>query len=921
MQTGSISVVVPTYNVAPYLPEFMNSLDAQTGDVSSVEIVFVNDGSTDESGELIEQWRARTSTPMTTRVLTKPNGGLSSARNAGLDVARGEWVTFCDPDDVLTPDYLGIMTNFVRSKKAATVHLVAGNFVYLNDETGTTSATHPLRFRFAEGDRIVDLERHPHFIHVAANTGLFRRELLDQWGLRYDPQVRPVWEDGHLTAKYLAKFERPRIAMMADAVYLYRRRADGSSLMQGSWTTPGKYLNVPRYGWLDALCIIQQERSHVPRYIQNIILYDMLGYFRQERRSPSPTGAVPREVSDEFYSILDEVLLYIDVDAIEGFKVTNSPFEIRKAIVLGLKGADSRPSEISVDELDEERGLVRLRYYYSGQQPVEVFHARGYQVAPVFEKVRDCAFYGRTLMYERTVWMPANGTIAVTLDGAPIPLRPGPLEAKRYSLGPYATWMQLRGEPPPFDSKSTRKPSTVRARGGKIKRQLRTLHLALQTGRAQRRAKDALLVKAAHSSWARLKYRNAWLLIDRDTQAQDNAEHLYRYLREHQPQVNAWFVVSRQSNDWVRLRNEGFRLIDHGSRQHKIALLNCAHLLSSQIDWYITSPLPAWRYGAKNVNKWHYTFLQHGVTKDDLSIWINTKPISLMITATPDEHESIVGHGSPYVFSEREIRMTGFPRHDRLLKLAYQRRSRDEARLLLIMPTWRRELLLDSKGGNDRELRHDFWESSYAVHWRSVLESERLHTLAAAKGWDIAFVPHPNMQSYLDESPLPEHVRVHRFRDIDIQQMLANAGALVTDYSSMGFEMAYLERPVVYFQFDQDTFFSGTHAYRQGTWSYERDGFGPVTVDGGSAIEQIAAVIERDGKAEPLYADRMRDTFPFRDGFCSQRTYEAVVDITRRLSDDELYLKLEPNDELQGTPVVIGDTGASHLTAVSFGAR
>src|SRR3954447_5255617 len=108
VQSGSLSVVVPTYNVAAYLPEFMSSLDAQTGDVSAVEIIFVNDGSTDESESLSKEWLGRRATAMTTRLSSKPNGGLSSAGNAGLDIATGEWVTFCDPDDVLTPDYLGI---------------------------------------------------------------------------------------------------------------------------------------------------------------------------------------------------------------------------------------------------------------------------------------------------------------------------------------------------------------------------------------------------------------------------------------------------------------------------------------------------------------------------------------------------------------------------------------------------------------------------------------------------------------------------------------------------------------------------------------------------------------------------------------------------------------------------------------------
>ena len=92
-----------------------------------------------------------------------------------------------------------------------------------------------------------------------------------------------------------------------------------------------------------------------------------------------------------------------------------------------------------------------------------------------------------------------------------------------------------------------------------------------------------------------------------------------------------------------------------------------------------------------------------------------------------------------------------------------------------------------------------------------------INQLADERGWQIAFIPHPNMQRYLDNSPLPSWIRVHRFSDIDVQEMLVSGGALVTDYSSLAFEMAYLERPVVYFQFDQERFFNGGHAYRRGS--------------------------------------------------------------------------------------------------------
>jgi CDP-glycerol glycerophosphotransferase (TagB/SpsB family) len=391
--------------------------------------------------------------------------------------------------------------------------------------------------------------------------------------------------------------------------------------------------------------------------------------------------------------------------------------------------------------------------------------------------------------------------------------------------------------------------------------------------RLRRQLLDAGLRRYARSALAARRYRDAWLLMDRDDQAQDNAERLYEHLRENEPTVNAWFVLSKTSPDWERLRRAGFRLIDHRSKRHTVALLNCRHLISSHVDHYVVSPLSQARFGRP---RWKFTFLQHGVTKDDLSVWINSKPIELMISAGPDEHESLVGDDTPYVYTTHEVEMTGFPRHDRLLALADQTPA-ERRKLILVAPTWRRDLLLDRV--DDKTTRAglaDFWQSEYALAWRSFLESESLHAAVTRHGWELVFVPHPNMQDYLDSSPLPAHLTSHRFRDIDIQALLARTGILVTDYSSMAFEAAYLERPVVYFQFDQAKFFDGNHAYRRGSWDYQTSGFGPIARSVGAATDAVEALLDRDGRAEARYAERMAAALPLRDGKCCARTVEAI---------------------------------------------
>ncbi len=222
----------------------------------------------------------------------------------------------------------------------------------------------------------------------------------------------------------------------------------------------------------------------------------------------------------------------------------------------------------------------------------------------------------------------------------------------------------------------------------------------------------------------RKKFRNAWTLIDRDTEAHDNAEHLYRYLQREHPEINAWFVLRGDSADWPRLQADGFRMVPFGSAEHVLLLLNTEHLISSQVDHYIVRPLDGARFGRKS---WRFTFLQHGVTKDDLSRWINGKPISRLITSTRDEHESIRGDHTPYIFTDKEVRLTGMPRHDRLLRLGQRV---EEPEFITIMPTWRRYLMDEAVAGNERRLKAPLTETTFGTAWFGLIGAEKLAAIA-----------------------------------------------------------------------------------------------------------------------------------------------------------------------------------------------
>lgn len=126
MKKALVSVIVPIFMVEEYLDECIQSIVGQT--YSNLEIILVNDGSLDGCPQKCDEWASK---DHRIRVIHKPNGGLSSARNAGLDIAKGDYIAFVDSDDYITPDYVEVMYN--RLCDDDSVGIVSGMIYRLKD--------------------------------------------------------------------------------------------------------------------------------------------------------------------------------------------------------------------------------------------------------------------------------------------------------------------------------------------------------------------------------------------------------------------------------------------------------------------------------------------------------------------------------------------------------------------------------------------------------------------------------------------------------------------------------------------------------------------------------------------------------------------------------------------------------------------
>ena len=218
MQPG-ISVVIPVYNVAKYLDRCLDSVFSQ--DFDSFEVICVDDGSTDGSSDILAR---RCAARENARIIRKENGGLSSARNAGLDVAQGVYVLFVDSDDALMhADALSRM--YARAEEAQADFLIFGGEPEYETEELAREKAYLKTFLHRAGTYPDGLPGQELFIRMVEGNDyvpsawlqLFRRELIEKNDLRFADGL--LFEDQLFTLQYLSLARRT--AQLDGHYYLY----------------------------------------------------------------------------------------------------------------------------------------------------------------------------------------------------------------------------------------------------------------------------------------------------------------------------------------------------------------------------------------------------------------------------------------------------------------------------------------------------------------------------------------------------------------------------------------------------------------------------------------------------------------------------------------------------------------------------
>ncbi|EDP4189691.1 capsular biosynthesis protein, partial [Campylobacter jejuni] len=571
------------------------------------------------------------------------------------------------------------------------------------------------------------------FIQLSVASCLLKISLIQD--LFFDEKLKPNFEDAIFINEYLLQNIDKNSIFLKNARYFYRKRKEQNSTLDGKSKIKDYYTVVPKLGYLK---LLQDIKGVIPTFIQNVVLYDLFWQIKVLINNPEKLIILNSNEKETFKKLLFFNFELIASENIVSFNIEAYDFFYKKGILSYFKNEDLNQNLAFIESIDDKNDEILIKYYFSGINHERKILLNGKNAIIKHSKIRQYDLLDKVFLYEKRLWIKIDKSSKI--------------------LDIFINSQKLKIV---FNSSF-----------------IDDLDLVLKALNKQKKQ--------------RAKNANLWIFADMASRADDNAEHLYRYVMNNHPKQKIVFTLRKDSCDYLRLKKEGFNLVDPRSLHFKYLLYKASKVISSHIDKYIFNA-----FGGDTLKTKDFVFLQHGVTKDDISSWVNKRKIDIFITSTKAEYNSIAGDFNHYKFSTKEVVLTGLARWDALIK-----NNVLNTKQILIMPTWREYLSGKIQKYGVRTKNPDFTKSLYFQKWQEFLCSKKLENLAKKYGYGVVFIPHPQVRIYLDDFNLPSYI-ITSYKT-SMQELFCKSSLMITDYSSVAFEMAILNKPVLYYQFDKD---------------------------------------------------------------------------------------------------------------------
>lgn len=849
------------YNIENCIEDSIKSVINQKYDFKKVEIIFINDGS-DKNHKIALNYQEKY--PKNFFIVENDEKDMAESLNLGLKYSKGEYINFLNSGDILSNDTLSEVNSFFSK-------VTSSDVVGIRVDEGREKFS--IDYSFIKSNQIIDISQYPQVINSILSSFFIKKESVNvNFDINPYEKSDLLFIDELLINSKIGFVIQPKV-QKSSSNYLIKNKST---------------LNQFKHYYDSIYTFCNEQLGYIPNYIQYKIAIELASIVEIEDIDDI---LIDNMTASDAYSYINKVLNHISLSNIKGnifinqhtqnflLYLKNKDFHIDvdgnevifycgsyvlnvltrqnlwldiieiKEDYINFSGSITSYCEydhISIEAIKEANGeteIIPVKFidYSTTERKVKKFLSVPWVYSYNFDahiQISDCENCKISFRY----------TYSEKETG--ITVMPNIKFRKFASLSKFSHYFIKDSRIVLFTQNSFLvMPYSLKK---VFKFEFSSIKKILQST-AKNKIKTIGYKAIYLALFHYMKNKKIWLMGDRKEFADDNAEYLFKYCIKQKDDVNKYFVVNKNSPDYKRLNRECGNIVAFGSLKHKLLFTFSDKLISSQVNKFILNPfLRSNQFLYNGVLLHDECFIQHGIILHDLSSWIRKYiyNLSLFVTSAEAEWESIAN--TNYNFDTERIQLLGLPRYDNLVNNADKQ--------ILFVPTWRRDL-------DDPQL---LVNSEYFNNINSILNNEKLIKLARDYGYSLVFRPHPELWRYLDLFDISDEFRIS---NESYSTLLSESSVMITDYSSIAFDFAYLKKPLIYYQ-TQD--FENFH-YEKGYFDYETMGFGEIIKTQEELINKIEFYMKNGSVLEDKYKQRSAKFFRFHDRNNSKRIYDWLI--------------------------------------------
>lgn len=868
-----VSVIVPVYNVEDYVGKCLESLINQTIDLSQLQVIIVNDGSTDNSLQICEEYAELYDI---FEVYTKENEGLSATRNYALQFAKGKYLMYLDSDDTFTPETVKNVTDFF-DKHYDEVDSVT--FPIIRYKNGKKLTPHH-RYTWLKRSGVYDLKDYPYILQTTINIAT-KNKFSENILFDTTPHFR------HEDQKYNNDLIRTtlKIGFCAQAEYQYYQR--GNSIM-ATYKNPIELFETT----MDYYEKMFSKYEQVPKYLQSMFFHDINWKLQDNCLWPYH---YEKEQFDEAINRFIKLLNCVETDVIlhhpssDSFLQhywlslkTNSSIVVYASdngvsIVEDGKILNTKKTfEIICHKIRVKHGKCRVlgflktfAYNYL-KDPADIYVIEnGNTDTPkklsVFRSVHsyyksrsmNCKFWAFDYTFD--VKQVSNFTFKVLLDG--------------YWINTSYWFMPVASINDKINRNSIiREYTKISFKNNmffltQVSQDEKYQHFEEET-QQYKQQKEIYFIRTKACQLK--KQEPIWLYYDLYTVKKDNAYYQFINDFKHSEDNIKRYYIYNCDIDTIKDQftpEQQKYLVQFGSTKHKILYVAASKVLTAFFGFSPISP-----FKKENVEMFYSDliefetiYLQHGVLHASLRMDNAVERCRAEKIVVSSQFE-IDNYMKNYHYQRSDLVATGMSRYDHIDK------NQKPKNRILFAPSWRFYLTYSPEFSVWQVENSKFVSSDYYQNIFEFISSERLHQLLEDHDLYLDFKLHPIISSSAQNIFQISSDRIQILKDT---ANVTDYQIFMTDFSSYVFDYAYLNRPIIYFVPDMEQFKAGMNHYRELDLPFEK-AFGNLVLAPEDATDEIERIILRNFVPDPIFSDRMNDFYlPLEN--CSEKLYQYLI--------------------------------------------